>query len=176
MFTSAREPSADAGFLALLHEDPRAAEQAYVLLRRKLICFFRQRNCQDLENLADEVIHRAYRKWRSGAQIEALGPYCYGIARRVVLELPRSTLHTGLSEELPAPSPSPDRTILLRELLDRLPPRDRDMIAAYHQEDRRELAQSLGLSENALRIRAWRITEILRSLGRGRKNDVSEKK
>ncbi len=170
------EPPMDSEFLKLIHADPREAEKGYLQLRRKLICFFRQRGRLDLEDLADEVIQRAYRKWREGVEVEKLGAYCYGIARYVLMEAASSASPTELSEETQSAPFSADESILLQELLGRLEPRDCALIVAYHGEDRKELAVRLGLTENALRIRAHRIVKSLRSLaerrGKGPKEGV----
>jgi len=163
------EPPMDAEFLGLIHEDPLEAEKGYKQLRRKLMCFFRQRGCVDVENLADEVIHRAYRKWQEGVEVRALSAYCYGIARYVVMEDASSVSQTELSEDMQAEPVSVDNAIFLKELLSRLEPGDCKLIGTYYLDDRKDLARRLGLSENALRIRAHRITKTLRSLAERRR-------
>jgi DNA-directed RNA polymerase specialized sigma24 family protein len=160
-------PRYEAEFLRLLDADAGAAEEKYRTLRRKLICFFRQWNCTDLENLADETIHRAHRKWVEGAEISGLSAYCYGIAKNLRLEVTGGAPMEVLSEELRGPAPNSDRVILLTQLLDRLAQEDGGFILEYFRGDRKDMAGRLGLTPNALRLRAFRILKTLRAMAGG---------
>lgn len=161
---SARQPAA--GFLPLLDPDPAAAERKYRMLRARLVFYFLQRRCPDPENLADEVVFRAHRRFVEGIEITGeFSSFCYGIASRVCMEQKAPSVE--FDEELHSPVPANvavgrDRLILVEQCLSRLDSADCEFIRDYFQDDRRELAERMGKSSNALRIRAFRIVETLR--------------
>jgi len=161
-----REPAA--GFLPLLDPDPAAAERKYRMMRAKLVFYFLQHRCADPEDLADEVVFRAHRRYMEGVEITSeFMSFCYGIASRVCMEQKApavefdEALHCPPSGNLAV---SRDTQILVEQCLGRLDASDCEFIREYFEDDRRELAERLGKSPNALRIRAFRIVETLRDL------------
>lgn len=157
-----------AGFLPLLDPDPEKAERKYRMLRAKLVFYFLQRGCPDPEDLADEVVLRAHRRYLEGIEITSeFMNFCYGIASRVCKE--QKIPAVRFDEALHSPSSgsmavAKDRLILVEQCLGRLDTEDCEFIKDYFRDDRRELAEKLGRSPNALRIRAYRIVETLRGL------------
>jgi RNA polymerase sigma factor (sigma-70 family) len=170
--------------LAALHPDTELAGEQYEKIRRKLMKLFEWRGCSHAEECVDETFNRVARNIAEGASIRADDPYSYfhGVALNVLREYWRSVEQTvkRLEEAAQVQDLSVDpEALLLRETeqrekerlleclnrcLQKLSPDSLHLITRYHQgEDvpnkarRKELAQSLGIPLNALRIRAYRI-------------------
>jgi DNA-directed RNA polymerase specialized sigma24 family protein len=100
----------------------------------------------------------------------------FGVARMVLLESSRAALkeRSALSELRPVAAEADDETtqqriVSLRECLSSLAEKDRKLITVYYENEggaskilkRKQLARSLDLELNALRIRACRLRERL---------------
>ena len=157
----------------------------YVEMRRRLRDYFARKNCRIAEDLADETLTRVARRLEEEgiAFTETPARYCYIVARFVFLEHLRETKShrtvAPLSSHTPQPSaPSTaeaeevghrERLLAcLETCLQELDPLNRRIITSYYIgservkiDNRRELAESLGLSPNALTIRASRIRKRL---------------
>lgn len=156
--------------LAWLDKDRDRAGERYEDIRLELIRAFQARRCMVPEDLADETIDRVARKVRdiSDTYIGDPALYFYGVARMVYLEYLRS--------KRDPPSTPPFQAVedehkyeCLRRCIDRLTPRNRELILAYYREGeqpnadwRKELAQKMGLEPNAMWVRVHRIREQLR--------------
>jgi DNA-directed RNA polymerase specialized sigma24 family protein len=170
--------------LGLLDADRERAGEKYELVRRKLIVFFEARGSESPADHADETINRAARKLIEGEQIEDINRYLYGVARLLLLELGRAREKGPLPLDSVAPPgalPEAEREELERERAERerrfecfesclgkLPPESRSFIVSYYQEEkgekirgRKRQAGDLGVSLNALRLRASRIRSAL---------------
>ena len=171
--------------LAQLDPDRDLAGDRYQKIRDKLVNFFRWRGCATAEEYADRTIDRAARRMEEGAEITARDPYLYfhGVAINVLREHWKKTEKekTQSLEDLPAwqaPAEDPHlrkeredealgneaRVGCLQHCVAHLPKPQLDLISQYHQGEggariarRNELATSLGIPLNALRIRAFRI-------------------
>jgi DNA-directed RNA polymerase specialized sigma24 family protein len=151
-------------------EAREAAGRKYEEIRRKLIRIFAARGCIQAEELADETINRVTKKLP-----ELIGNYngdptrfFYGVANKVFLEYTKSP-----PTIFPPPPPEPAEVLekrchCLDLCLGHLKPEDREMITAYYQEQRIEkvemrkrLAQQFMISDNALKIRAFRLRQRL---------------
>jgi RNA polymerase sigma factor (sigma-70 family) len=170
--------------LAELHPDIERAGEEYEKIRQKLVKLFEWRGCAHAEECADETFNRVAQKICEGASIWSDNPYSYfhGVALNVLREYLKSAEHmTKTLEEMALIqdlSIDPEDLRLreteqrekerLFECLDRcmqkLPPESLHLITRYHQGEeapnkarRKELAQSLGMPLNALRVRAYRI-------------------
>jgi RNA polymerase sigma factor (sigma-70 family) len=170
--------------LAELHPDIERAGEQYEKIRRKLVKLFEWRGCVHAEECVDETFNRVAKKICEGASIRSDDPYSYfyGVALNVLREYWRSAEQTAktIKEVAQIQSLSIDpEDLLLREMeqieqerlleclnrcLQKLPPESLHLITRYHQEEgspnkarRKELAKSLGIPLNALRIRAYRI-------------------
>ena len=171
-------------FLSWLDNGIESKGERYVEMRRRLVRYFDYRNCPSPDDLADETLNRVARKLEEKGEIVGATPghYCYIVARLVFLESYRSKeRHTsnvddserfdGLTARLAA-HPEPDLETAAKErlfaclerCLSRLRMQDRDLILDYYRgercmkiEHRSQMASQLGLTMNALSIRACRI-------------------
>jgi RNA polymerase sigma factor (sigma-70 family) len=170
-------------FLRWLDEGVESSGEHYLEIRRRLVLYFDRKNCATPDDLADETLSRVAAKLHERGEITDLAPahYCYVMARFVFLEhLRRPECKQTSLEQLPQASDVrdarsvPDKDIALEDkekllnslehCLSRLSPEDRELILEYYRgdgatkiENRRRLAKRLGLSANALSIRACRI-------------------
>ena len=162
---------------------PRAPDgAAYVSMHARLIAYFARKGCRAPEELADATMERVSRRLREAGSITGVAPaqFCYITARYVFLEdLRRPDRQVALLRE-PAAPPTDDtagREGIMRcldDCLGRLDAQNRELILEYYggsTEDRiavrRRLASRLGVTANALAIRASRLRDSLRDcLGR----------
>jgi DNA-directed RNA polymerase specialized sigma24 family protein len=176
-------------FLGALDADAQVAAERYEQLRSKLTRFFEWRGCSFPEDKADETFNRVVRKFDEGEEIRDPGSYCYGVARLVLLEaFKHQAREQQALEEYRRTEPDSDRADLddrlecLRRCLNGLPAAQRDLVREYFRatgteriDSRKRLAETLGIGINALRIRAFRLSdrlqtcvgECLRSPGHG---------
>ena len=171
-------------FLHWLDQGVDSGGEKYLEMHRRLAAYFDRKNCLTADELADETMARVAQKLQEKGEITELSPahYCYVTAKFVFLEYLRHAKHgrAGLEEfsisgqpgSVPAAAPlsaeqDDDQEKLLSCLdrcLNKLSAPDSKLILEYYQgekhekiERRRELGTSLGLSPNALSIRACRI-------------------
>jgi DNA-directed RNA polymerase specialized sigma24 family protein len=152
--------------LAWLDEDREVAGQKYETIRKRLIKIFINRGCSDAEDLADLTISRVVVRLPevSGGYVGEKISYFCGVARLVYLESTRR-------KEIATDSFPPPRTTrpdaareCLRECLDRLPSEQRELVLEYYLyekqakiDHRKRLTEELGITANALRLRAHHI-------------------
>jgi len=153
-----------------LDSEREQAGMKYEQIRSSLIKIFTGRGCIDAEELADETINRVTRRIRE-IQSDFTGDparYFYGVAKLVYLEYLRRK-----PPQTPPPPPDSARAELeyrcLEGCIQRLSEEDRDLLLREYgakgrtQADRRKaLAEELGISLNALRIRVYRIRVTLK--------------
>jgi DNA-directed RNA polymerase specialized sigma24 family protein len=131
--------------LEWLNPDRNAASAKYLALRRSLVKFFTCRGCFE----ADPAL------------------YFYGVARNVYNEWLRK------HRPPPDPPPAPERDDLALDCLDeclaRLPVESRTLVVEYYRDEggakiksRKSQARSLGITVNALRIKACHVRASLR--------------
>lgn len=158
----------------------------YVEMRRRLVAYFDRRSRHNADELADETFNRIAATLAQSGSIAVTPPakYCYVVARFVLLEdLRRARRYVPVDEGRPRLLRVPDRAIAADddahavqerrlECLDRcllkLKPDQRQLAVEYYHDakrrriDRRkDLAARLGITLNALGIRACRIRTIL---------------
>ena len=151
-------------------------------MRHKLVLYFDRKNCRAPDDLADETLARVASKLHEKGEITDLSPahYCYIVAKFVFLEHLRQAEHEQTGAEALGRSgdvahsfaPEPEDETRVREqlanslqrCLEDLTKEDRELILEYYRGDgrtkietRRSLAGRLGLSANALTIKACRI-------------------
>jgi DNA-directed RNA polymerase specialized sigma24 family protein len=171
-------------FLAWLDEGKNSHGEKYLEMRSRLVRYFDRRNCLPVDDLADETLNRVARRLEEEGAISEGPParYCYIVAKFVLLEHVRrcrpqvsaeeSDFNLTISSVTTAPSTSERETEKMLDYLDRclekLAISDRDLILGYYRGElrekivqRRELAERLGLTINALSIRACRIRDRL---------------
>jgi DNA-directed RNA polymerase specialized sigma24 family protein len=174
-------------FLRWLDEGVESGGEKYLEIRRRLVLYFDRKNCTAPDELADETLSRVANKLQEQGEITDLSPahYCYVTARFVFLEHLRQPEHKHKSVEQLAHASGAqfERSVsggssardnkednkeelldALERCLNSLAPDDRELILEYYRGDgatkiegRRRLAERLGLSANALSIRACRI-------------------
>lgn len=168
------------GLLAWLDEGKDSSGERYLEVRRRLKAYFDRKNCTSSDELADETLNRIARKIDEKGTITDVSAlqYCYVTAKFVFLENvrnPRTVPHdsaelahvgTGVTGLMDAEvTEANERTLnCLEKCLAKLATADRDLILEYYRGERRTklearsgLASRLGLTMNALSIRACRI-------------------
>lgn len=157
--------------------------ERYLEVRRRLVTYFDRKGCLLSDELADETLNRIARKLEEKGEITEVSPlhYCYIVGKFVFLETIRrnkavqdGTLELTMSDPL---GTAHTWDIHVREVedkekvfdclercLDKLPQGDRELILEYYRgeqrakiERRSEMAARLGVTMNALTIRACRI-------------------
>jgi DNA-directed RNA polymerase specialized sigma24 family protein len=170
-------PRAFERFLAALDADRDTAAERYEHLRSKLARFFEWRGASFPEDHADEAINRVIRKIDEGEEIRDARAYCYAVARLVLLEaLKKQAKEQEAFEEFHKPLPVDDtsdvdaRLRCLERCMAQLPQPNRELVREYYRdeggrriENRKRLADHLGIGMNALRIRAFRLTDKLQA-------------
>ena len=152
---------------------------AYVAMHHRLASYFTRKGCRAPEELADEALTRVARRLSEEGSIAGVPPaqYCYIVARFVWLEHLRSPDYAppaviGEIRDRSAPADEGKEQLLssLDDCLARLSPDERTIILDYYAgatseriAKRRDLAAKLGLTANALTIKASRLRERLRA-------------
>ena len=175
--------------LAWLDDGVESHGRSYLEIRRRLVAYFTRRNRPMPDELADETLNRIAKTLEEADRIALRPPtrYCYIIAKFVLLEDARRREHRDLrfdqsafsenqltrsetkrhdSEE--ALAMQEQRLACLDRGLQQLKPEQRELILEYYRADgrnkidgRREMATRLGISMNALAVRASRIRSVL---------------
>ena len=154
--------------LAWLDPDRDKAGGKYEAIRHRLVTYFTGRGCLESDVLADYTINVVAGKLPALAERYEGDPafYFYGVAKKVLHE----HLRDGRRKTKP---PSPRQAArtegglsCVEECMERLPTHSRRTFEEYHYRDepgRRKLAEELGISVNALRIRVHRVRAGLQS-------------
>jgi len=179
---SSPTPSAFQHLLGWLDEGVDSGGEKYLQMQRRLVRYFDRKDCPYPDELADETLNRVARRLEQEGCITTTHParYCYIVARFVLLEYQRSPRkrQVRLDEQLApdGPSSSGQRADedaarglqCLESCLKQLNAGDRSLILEYYRgeqrvkiDGRRSLAAKLGVTANALSIRACRIRDRL---------------
>ena len=158
--------------LRAFSSDEKAAASAYSKLRDSLVRFFELKGDRDSEQSADETLDRVSSKLGGDLLIEDLTKYSFGVARLVALENFRKiqgeekalrsyqaeNSHHVVDDETDGFSKMRDcfgqLSLSDRELLHRY---FADMLRSELDEERRKLADTLGVSQNNLRLKIFRL-------------------
>lgn len=157
--------------LGFLGPDRWSAAREYEALRRKLLRLFEWRGCPCPEELADRTFDRAARLLEEGTETHTKDRYAYlrGTAQNIFLEFCREEqrvwremssrpwLHEG-----GASLDAEQRLAALDRCLEELTRRARSLLLDYHAAPddgrrRARLARRLGMTTNALTVRAHRL-------------------
>jgi len=174
-----------ARLLEWLDDGVESKGEQYLEMRRRLVGYFDRRDRTSAEELADETLTRIARTLEH-EEIATRPParYCHVVARFVLLEDIRRGRRTVALDEPRLASVSRARLVpdsdreserlherrldCLDRCLQQLKPAKRDLIVEYYREARRQgidrrhgLATRLGITMNALSIRACRIRDAL---------------
>ena len=178
--------SALARLLNWFDQDADSGGERYEEMRRRLVAYFDRKNCLSPDDLADETLNRVARRLEEEGGIVSDAPahYCYIVARFVLLEALRvQQRQEPLDDRLSAQSSIGGPSTLLtswereeRELrwdcleqcMQLIGADNRELIIGYYHGEQREkinnrraMAAKLGVSQNALSIRACRIRDKL---------------
>lgn len=173
-------PTAFRLLLDWLDESANSEGQRYLEVRRRLVSYFDRKNCLTPDELADETLNRVARRLEEEGTIESETPakYCYIVARFVFMEYLRKAQKESRTLDDTRRYPTAisggdeqrEHKEKLLEGLDRclgeLESSQRELILRYYVgkerakiENRRLLAEALGITVNALSIRACRIRD-----------------
>jgi DNA-directed RNA polymerase specialized sigma24 family protein len=174
--------------LAWLDDGTDSGGEIYLEMRRRLVSYFDRKNCLAPEELTDETLNRVARRLEEEGAITDATPaqYCYIVAKFVFLESLRRAESSPLSlDDLPGSDPPALSASAISELNDEkereearlncleqclgdLDADNRELLVQYYQgeqrakiENRRLLAVRLGITVNALSIRACRMRDRL---------------
>ncbi|MCI0444645.1 hypothetical protein L0152_15740 [bacterium] len=156
-----------------LDEGVNSDGSRYLEIRRRLVLYFDRKNCLTPDELADETLNRVARRIEEEGTISTDTPahYCYIVARFVLLEDLRRSPQKPLDEHAVPFSDSTEqkqqaerRLECLERCMQTLDSDEHSLIINYYQgeqrskiENRKAIALKLGVSINALSIRACRI-------------------
>ncbi len=159
--------------LAWLHSDREEAAQKYEVIRRRVRKTIAARGCPMGVEIFDEAVYRIARKLPDLLVDYEGDPalYFYGVANLVHLEYLRYQVET---EELLPSTPAPEIKNLEQEYecleacLNKLEAKDKERLLQFYRaekrakiDERKGLAQEAGLTENALRLRLFRLRQKL---------------
>lgn len=166
--------------LAWLNPDRERAAEMYVQLRNDLTKIFIWRRCPDPEGMTDEVFDRVARKVIEVRPTYEGDPRLYfrGVANNLIKEnLKKIKTHVSLDDvdlstrqaiENENEAEAIAREECLQSCLQELDSDKRELIKAYYAKQkqakidhRSKLAQDLGISLSALRVRVFRVRESL---------------
>lgn len=156
--------------LDALGPDREAASRRYEEIRRRLIHFFDWRESPSPETEADETLDRVARKLQEGTAVEDVGRYACVVARYVLQESARRQIRErnaaheeGRLRVTQAPRDIEARLACLKKCLAELPAEQRSLIEGYYQgrgrvhlDERKALAERLGVTYASLKMRAFR--------------------
>ena len=169
------------GLLAQLDVERGAAGAKYEATRLKLAKFFERRALPSPDDHADEVVNIVARQLEEGKVIENINAYFLAVAKRHVITIARGPEIDSLEdpEALPASGSTPGsgfsdvdelrqiqetRLKYLDHCLEHIGMDQRAVILGYYHDtkqakidNRRSLAERLGIDLNTLRIRVCRI-------------------
>lgn len=157
-----------------LDNDREKAAQQYEKIRQRLIQIFCGRGCYEAEELADITFDRVTTKLPSIIETYTGKPalYFYGTANNVYHEWIRQ--QTGQKqvefEDAVKENIEPNAELeCLEKCLEKLSAGQRQLVIGYYRENksfkiknRKQLAESLGISKGTLQIRIYRIRQGLR--------------
>jgi DNA-directed RNA polymerase specialized sigma24 family protein len=175
-------PGAFDRLLNWLDEGAASNGEKYLEMRRRLVGYFERKNSLVPDELADETLNRVARRLEEEGTIEIDIPakYCYIVARLVFLEHVRARAKDqAMRGEISAKPQLEEEDLTNQEIKERqlhcleqcsgkLDSLSKKLIFGYYVgkerikiDNRRTLAKALGITINALSIRACRIREKL---------------
>jgi DNA-directed RNA polymerase specialized sigma24 family protein len=171
-------PEAFQALLLWLSRNDASGERKYEEVRQKLTLLFRFRGCPDPEDLADKTIDRTARAVSKPGFIYEGDPTAYfrGVARNIYYEWQRSARPVSLSDEFPeVPAPQnrtsdvENRFACLEHCLNALSIDKKALLLRYYRDDKKAkidhrqlLAKEAGVGLNTLRIKVFRLRNIVR--------------
>jgi DNA-directed RNA polymerase specialized sigma24 family protein len=160
-----------------LDTDASVAAEKYEALRMKIVHLHRWRGCAEshADELADITLDRVAAKLAAGEIVEIVAAFASAVARFVSLEHSRKNKLDAVGDDLPETPVAPDLDFLddpdermkclRRCVATTLTSDDKSIVVGYYDTDadektksaRKRLADSFGLTVNALKVRACRL-------------------
>ena len=169
-----------AHLLRWLDDDVDSHGESYLSMRSRLVTYFDRKNCTNPDDLADEVLNRVGRRLEEEGRIDTEAPakYCYTVARFVFMEQLRSPAAREVAiEDLDLRARDDQSEAVyereaalhcLEKCSGSIDESQRGLIVRYYSGEkgakianRKQIADELGVTLNALGIRAFRIREKL---------------
>jgi DNA-directed RNA polymerase specialized sigma24 family protein len=177
-------PLAVSRLLEWLDEGVDSQGERYLDMHRRLVSYFDRHDRPVADELADETFRRIAATLEQSGTIDTNSParYCYTVARSVLLEdFRRKGTQVHVDEPRPAVAARPSslgssesltggehHLACLDRRLQELRADERELIVEYYGDARQQtiehrgrMAARMGISRNALSIRAFRIREAL---------------
>ncbi len=162
--------------------DATSKAEKYRQVRDRLESFFRWRGLGDASGLADDTLDRVARRVEAGeVRTSTPNAFVVGVARMVALEAGRKDRKDVNIDDRSIAAPEaaePEDELRLRALdgcLEGLVTAERNLVLAYYRDEgpsriqgRAKLAQSLGTTVEALRVRAFRLRARLEQCVQGK--------
>ncbi len=186
-------PEAWERFLTLLDANNQVAWERYEGLRRRLVIYFEGRNCRGAEDLALKTITRVIKRNEDGVPIDDVMRYSFGVARILRLEegeivrrenLVREELLRSGADVVNPKDPLDEaelKFVAFEKCLDKLPAAKRKFILRYYEDvgrdkidNRKSLSEELGISQNAVTLRAYQIRKKLEKCIKGRLRNLKQ--
>lgn len=173
-------PDAVTDSWSMFGDDEQSAGESFEGLRRKLVFYFESKRCDDPEEMAHETLERLMRRHGEQVKVKDLMRYSYGIAKNVLQEYWRKKKaeQKYITEEGRRPHANTDdesaagkehRLKCLEECSAGLSAQERTLLTDYFggggrsiQERRREMAERLNISREALTLRVFHLKHRIR--------------
>lgn len=128
---------------------------------------------EEADEAAQEAFVRAYERLHRYDPRRGFGPWVRGIAAKVCLEFTRRRSRADTAPPAMAPARPDDRAARAREALASLPWKLRVTLTLFYLEDAsvKDVAETLGISPGAVRVRLHRGRQMLREKLRGVMDD-----
>lgn len=166
-----------------LDAEPEIAAEKYEELRIRIAHLLRWRGCEEsyAEDLADRTLDRVAAKLAAGEDIENLNAFAAAVARFIWLEHSRKDRTDAVGDDLPEIAVQPDLSFLddpdmrlgclRRCVVAKFNDEEKRLVVGYYDTDadeksksaRKRLAESFGVTLNALKVRACRLRMRLES-------------
>ena len=175
------QPQQFEALLKLFSDNREEAGKFYEALRHRLVRFFLSKQCDHAEQLADETLNRVAIKADTFDPTRNIRPatFVFGFASKVHLEYLRRPDRSSIPlqesdvERTEAPNQAEPVDEIELDCLDacllKLSPEDRELVIKYYSKERaeriemrRQLAEFLGVSQEVLHVRVFRIRKSLR--------------
>lgn len=169
--------------LLALGRNQEEAAARYERLRERLVFFFARRQFILAESLADEVVDRLASRLSTGEPIEVPESYAYGIARLVAQEETRRCIREAEANRHYTRNISSvfdtqnegEIQAAMEACLGRHSEEDRKLLMEYYTsrgraliDHRRQMAEALGMTQNAFRKRVFRLRRAIEGCVRAR--------
>ena len=161
--------------LERLDNDREIAAEKYEDLRVRIAQLLKWRGCMEshADDLADQTLDRVAAKLAAGERVDNIHAFATAVARFIWLEHSRKHKTDAVGDDLPEVAVEPDipddpdsrLTCLRRCVATKFSDDEKRLVICYYDTDadektksaRKRLAESLGLTMNALKVRACRL-------------------